>query len=231
MASSVSLSRRLSEAAELVRKGSVVADVGCDHGKLAAYLLDCGRADYVFATDIRKQPLEKAAALLSSEKYRNRSECILTDGLCGLPADRITDVVIAGVGYDVTGKIIKDAPWLYDPDKRLILVPASKHEKVRVFLAGEGFSILSEKAVFDKGHAYTVICSSYSGIKRELTVEEKWLGDIDLLSPDGSRYAEVLERRMKTVTEGIRDENDPLRKEAEEILSITGSRPDPGENT
>ena len=66
MGDRISLTRRLRAAADLVRYGSVAADVGCDHGKLSAYLLDSGRAEFVYATDIRKQPLAKAAALLSS---------------------------------------------------------------------------------------------------------------------------------------------------------------------
>ena len=219
MESSVRLSRRLQAAAEFVRDGSVVADVGCDHGKLAAYLLDSGKAAYVFATDIREQPLEKAAALLSSRNYDRRSECVLTDGVQGLPGDRITDVVIAGVGDDVTEKIIRDAPRLYDPGKRLVLVPSSKHERVRTFLAKECFSVISESAVFDKGHSYTVICCCYDGVIRESDIAEKWLGGIDVLSEDGRKYAEVLQRRMSAVAEGIRDENDPVKIEAEELLS------------
>ena len=218
MSDRISLTRRLRAAADFVRRGSVAADVGCDHGKLSAYLLDSGRAEFVYATDIREQPLEKAAALLSSERYEGRYECVLTDGLNGLPADRITDVVIAGVGDDVTEKILSDAPWLRDERKRLVLVPASRHERVRQFLAENGFSVIGERAVSERRHVYTVIAAEYCGISGKLGTREKWLGRIDLTTEDGREYIAVLERRMNAVAEGIRDREDPNYKEAVRVL-------------
>jgi tRNA (adenine22-N1)-methyltransferase len=218
MGDGISLTRRLRAAADLVRYGSVAADVGCDHGKLSAYLLDSGRAEFVYATDIRKQPLAKAAALLSSERYEGRYECVLTDGLNGLPADRITDVVIAGVGDDVTEKIIGDATWLKDKDKRLILVPASRHERVRQFLAENGFSVIYEQAVSERRHVYTVIAAEYTGDVSSPDIREKWLGRIDMNTDDGREYIVVLKRRMEAVAGGIRDSEDPVYREAVSVL-------------
>lgn len=218
MGDGISLTRRLRAAADLVRYGSVAADVGCDHGKLSAYLLDSGRAEFVYATDIRKQPLAKAAALLSQERYEGRYECVLTDGLNGLPADRITDVVIAGVGDDVTEKIIGDATWLKDKDKRLILVPASRHERVRQFLAENGFSVIYEQAVSERRHVYTVIAAEYTGDVSSPDIREKWLGRIDMNTDDGREYIAVLKRRMEAVAGGIRDSEDPVYREAVSVL-------------
>ncbi|MBQ5341477.1 MAG: SAM-dependent methyltransferase [Oscillospiraceae bacterium] len=218
MGDRISLTRRLRAAADLVRYGSVAADVGCDHGKLSAYLLDSGRAEFVYATDIRKQPLAKAAALLSSERYEGRYECVLTDGLNGLPADRITDVVIAGVGDDVTEKIIGDAPWLKEKGKRLVLVPASRHERVRQFLAENGFSVIYEQAVSERRHVYTVIAAEYTGDVRSPDIREKWLGRIDMNTDDGREYIAVLKRRMEAVAGGIRDSEDPVYREAVSVL-------------
>ena len=218
MGDRISLTRRLRAAADLVRYGSVAADVGCDHGKLSAYLLDSGRAEFVYATDIRKQPLAKAAALLSSERYEGRYECVLTDGLNGLPADRITDVVIAGVGDDVTEKIIGDAPWLKEKGKRLVLVPASRHERVRQFLAENGFSVIYEQVVSERRHVYTVIAAEYTGDVSSPDIREKWLGRIDMNTDDGREYIAVLKRRMEAVAEGIRDSEDPVYREAVSVL-------------
>ena len=214
----LNLSRRLKAAADLVRTGSVTADVGCDHGKLSAHLLLSGRAEFVYATDIRKQPLEKAAALLSSEDLKGRYECVLTDGLQGLPGERITDVVIAGVGDDVTEKIMSDAVWLRDPEKNIVLVPSSRHERVREFLAGSGFSTVSERAVYEHGHLYTVICAAYTGEKRQLDIRDKWLGRIDPGEPEGERYLAWILRRMRAIADSIADPEHPSRREAEEVI-------------
>ena len=212
------LSRRLRTAALYVREHSVAADVGCDHGKLSAYLLESGRAEFVYATDIREQPLEKAAALLSSGGFEGRYECVLTDGLKGLPGDRITDVVIAGVGDDVTESIISGADWLKNAKKQLILVPSSRHEKVRMFLAEEGFSIEEETAVFERGHSYTVIRAVYSGIQQEPDILQKWLGKIDTSNGDGQIYLGFIKKRLGVIVTAVEDKNNPARKEAEEFL-------------
>ena len=212
------LSRRLRTAAAYVRDHSVAADVGCDHGKLSAFLLKSGRADYVYATDIKEQPLEKAAALLSSGEFEGRYECVLTDGLQGLPGERITDVIISGLGDDVIEHVIIEAPWLKNNDKQLILVPSSRHEKVRSFLRREGFQIKDETAVFEKKHCYTVINAVYSGVMGETDILERWLGLIDINTEDGQKYFNNIVKRLSAIVAAVEDIDNPSRREADEFL-------------
>ena len=51
------LDARLSAAAELVRPGEPVADIGCDHGKLTAVLAASGKYPKVIGADLRPGPL------------------------------------------------------------------------------------------------------------------------------------------------------------------------------
>ena len=212
------LSRRLRTAAAYVRDHSVAADVGCDHGKLSAFLLKSGRADYVYATDIKEQPLEKAAALLSSGEFEGRYECVLTDGLKGLPGERITDVIISGLGDDVIEHVIIEAPWLKNSEKQMILVPSSRHEKVRSFLKREGFQIKGETAVFERKHCYTVINAVYSGVAGETGILERWLGLIDINTEDGQKYFNNIVKRLSAIVAAVEDIDNPSRKEAAEFL-------------
>ena len=53
------LDARLTAAAELVRPGQPVADIGCDHGKLTAVLAASGRYPKVIGADLRPGPLSK----------------------------------------------------------------------------------------------------------------------------------------------------------------------------
>ena len=55
------LDARLAAAAELVRPGEPVADIGCDHGKLTAVLAASGKYPKVIGADLR--PGRLAAAL------------------------------------------------------------------------------------------------------------------------------------------------------------------------
>ena len=54
------LDARLAAAAELVRPGEPVADIGCDHGKLTAVLAASGKYPKVIGADLRPGPLAKA---------------------------------------------------------------------------------------------------------------------------------------------------------------------------
>ena len=56
----MTLSERLTAVARMVTTGLTVADVGCDHGYLAIYLIETGRSPGVIATDINRGPLERA---------------------------------------------------------------------------------------------------------------------------------------------------------------------------
>ena len=56
----IKLDSRLSSVASLVRRGSVVADIGTDHGYLICWLIQNGISPYGIAADLRKGPLENA---------------------------------------------------------------------------------------------------------------------------------------------------------------------------
>ena len=215
------LSKRLKAAASLVRAGSVAADVGCDHGKLSAALLLDGTCPRVYATDIRPGPLSSARELIRSLELEDRCVLMLTDGLDGVPGDEVEDVVIAGIGADLTAAILSRAEWVRDPSRHLVLVPASKHEKLRRYLASEGFETLEELAVSDMGHLYALISARWTGERRELGTAEARLGKIDVSSGDGRKYLEWVRRRLSKLADSVPDERDPGRLEALEFLRET----------
>ena len=215
------LTKRLSLAAEYVRAGKTVADVGCDHGKLSAFLLQSKKTPFVYATDIREKPLKKAEELMSELGLEEKCCCLLTDGLNGVPGDKVDDIVMAGIGADVIAHIISEAPWLRDKDKHLVLVPASKRERLRKFLASEGFETVREEAVLDHGHSYSVMSVYYTGNKRELTVREAWLGKIDTATPDGKAYLSGITGRMNGILDAVKDTDNTTRLEAERFLEET----------
>ena len=193
------LSKRLCAAASLVRQGACVADVGCDHGKLAAALILSGRASHVIATDIHPKPLEKARALFERLGIESKAVAVLCDGLAGIEAERVTDVVIAGLGADTTAEILRAAPWLRDPQKRLILVPASHHERLRRALYAEGFALLSETAVCESGHCYSVMHAAWSGVPRRIAPSFAAIGLLRGDTDDARAYLEEQKRRAESL--------------------------------
>ncbi|MDL2293557.1 class I SAM-dependent methyltransferase [Ruminococcaceae bacterium OttesenSCG-928-D13] len=156
------LGARLLAAVEAVRPGRKVADIGCDHGKLAVWLALAG-APLVTAVDSRPMPLEKAKALVRQCGLEGKVRCLLGNGLGPVAPEDAEDIVIAGLGGEVTAGILSAAPWLRDARFRLVLVPTSRHPHLRRWLSESGFALLGETPVLEKGRPYTVMRAAFTG--------------------------------------------------------------------
>lgn len=157
------LDARLAAAAAYVRSGSRVADIGCDHGKLSAYLAGSGRCPRILACDLRPGPLAKARATCApwGEKVVLR----LGDGLSVVAPGEVDDIVIAGMGAETICQILAAAPWLRAEPGRynLVLVPATKHSALRQWLARNGFALQAETLCQAAGRYYAVMQAAYTG--------------------------------------------------------------------
>ncbi|MBQ2828332.1 MAG: SAM-dependent methyltransferase [Clostridia bacterium] len=158
----IKLDTRLKMAAEEVRQGKKVADIGTDHAYLPAYLIENNICPSAIAADIGKGPLENAKKVVStspllSEKIQLR----LSNGLEKISPDEADDIVIAGMGGILISEILTNAPWVKDEDKRLILQPMSHAEDVRKYLCENGFEIIKEKASTDGKHNYIIIVAEF----------------------------------------------------------------------
>lgn len=161
------LDARLAAAAAYVRPGSTVADIGCDHGKLSAWLAGSGRCPLVFACDLREGPLQKARETCAP--WADRVVFRLGSGLKVLAPGEAQDIVIAGMGAETIMEILDAAPWVFDGRYNLILVPATKHSLLRRWLARRGFALQSESLCTAAGRWYAVMNARYTGVCAEPT--------------------------------------------------------------
>lgn len=159
------LGARLLAAARMVRPGGTVADIGCDHGRLAVWLAKRGGAQKVIAVDSRPLPLAGAKALVRQTGCGDVVDCRLGDGLCALAPGEAGQVVIAGLSAETMAGILEKAPWVAEEKTRLVLVPASRHDHLRRWLCQSGFGIEEETPVLEKGRCYTALAASYTGLK------------------------------------------------------------------
>lgn len=159
------LDARLAAAAAFVRPGSTAADIGCDHGKLSAYLAGSGRCPLVFACDLRPGPLQKARETCApwAERVRFR----LGSGLEVLQPGEAEDIIIAGMGAETIMEILEAAPWVFDARYNLVLVPATKHSLLRRWLARRGFALTGETLCRAAGRWYAVMNARYTGLCAE----------------------------------------------------------------
>ncbi len=152
------------------------ADIGTDHGKLAAALAVSGRAERVIASDVNAGPLSKAKELSEKLGLADRIDVRLADGLNGMENAGVDQIIIAGMGGELIASIIDAAPWVKNPDVYLVLQPMTTSPELRRYLASSGFRIKREGAVIEDGKPYEVIAAAYSGEKRDCAPEEAEIG-------------------------------------------------------
>ncbi len=210
------LSPRLAKIAEKIPRGSRVADVGTDHAHLPVFLVKEGIAASAVATDIKEKPLALARgniAAAGAEGIRT----VLCDGLSAVSSDEADTVVIAGMGGDSMIHIIESAPWLYNPEKLLILQSMSSSEELRRFLARSGFEITEESCVRDSGRLYSVMSVRYCAVCRELSLYEATVGKITPTDEVSRQMLTSLHEVLLKRAEGIRLRPD-MSKTLDELL-------------
>ena len=189
------LDARLSAAAELVRPGEPVADIGCDHGKLTAVLAASGRYPKVIGADLRPGPLAKAEQTLEYAGCKDRAELRLGDGLSVLSPGEVSTIVLAGVSAQTTWEIIEKAPWVSAPGgPRLVMVPATQAA----------------------GRWYAVMAAEYTGEVKTPAFQECLFG-LTGQWPEGEGYAAWQKAKLPRLRLGVPDGTE-LAKEMDELI-------------
>ncbi|MCM1089376.1 MAG: class I SAM-dependent methyltransferase [Butyrivibrio sp.] len=148
------MSERLRALAELVTPGRVVADVGCDHGFLAIYLVKQGISPRVIASDVREGPLGAARAHVQEWGLSAYIETRLSDGLAGYQPREAETLVCAGMGGRLMQRILTDSPDVVAGFRELILQPQSELWQFRRFLRERGFHVADENILCEDGKYY-----------------------------------------------------------------------------
>lgn len=197
------LNPRLQCIADCVSQGARLADIGTDHGYLPVWLLQTGRIERAIASDINALPLEHARRTAAEYGVLNRMDFRLCAGLDGFTPDDADTIVVAGMGGETIIAILNAAPWLLKSDTALLLQPMTRAELLRPWLAANGFRIVSERLVRDKGTIYAVLTVK-AGASDGLTSAEAWCGVGLLHDPLYGAYANDRIRKMETAAAGIR---------------------------
>lgn len=222
------LDARLAAAADMVR-GKVAADVGTDHGYLAAYLILSGKCDRVIASDVNPMPLEKCRSTAQLYGVETEIDVCLADGLDGLPLEEkgITDIIICGMGGELIARIIEDSDYTRREGVRLILGAMSSVEELRDYLAQRGFAVRDQRTAAAAGKLYQLIAAEYTGETYTLTLAERCIGTVDENRKNDPLLANIIRRQLEkaiTKQEGKRrggcdtSEEDELVRELRAML-------------
>ena len=120
---------RLDCAIELLSGAQVVADVGCDHGRLSCALIQRNLASRCIAIDISEPSLKKAERLVRQIGAQDRVETRLGDGLQPLAAGEADAIAILGMGGTLMAQILSVDPPLKGA-KKCVLQPMRAAEDI-----------------------------------------------------------------------------------------------------
>lgn len=218
----IKLNERLLTAVQFVREGSRLADIGTDHGYLPIFLILEGRIPFAIAADINRGPLDKADENIHKYALDGKIKTVLCDGLRSIDKDEVDDVAIFGMGGELIVKILDEAPWLKDAAKRLILQPMTHPEKLRKYLADNGYRIIGEALSFDRGKIYQTICAEYDGIIRKFDDITLLYGEY-ILKNGGELLSEQMEidsKKLSRKIEGKRAGGEDVSYEADLLENI-----------
>lgn len=148
----IKLDERLNAAASEITPCKVVADIGSDHGKIAVYAALNGLAEKVIASDISAKSAQKSQLLAQAESVEISVR--VGDGVSTLGINEYDTVVIAGMGGIEIADILSRAVTKFN---KYILIPHTKADILRRYLASDGIEPVSDRKIKCKGKFYDVI--------------------------------------------------------------------------
>lgn len=195
------------------------ADIGTDHGYLAAYLVETGICESAVAADINPKPLDSARRTVSERGLTDRIDLVLSDGLDSVPRDGMTDIICAGMGGELIADILSRCEWA--KECTLYLQPMSKPEYLRRWLYEHSFEVQEEIAQRDGRFVYSVMCVRYApeGIYYDMSDDYLAVGVMHPALEDARAYISIKIGRLEREAEGILTA-DPNSEEGKRRLAL-----------
>ncbi len=151
------LTPRLAKIASLVPKGSILADIGTDHGYIPCYCVKNNICPRALAMDINQGPLDNARDTVTSEGLTKLVELRLSDGMNKLNYAEADTIVIAGMGGLLIKSILeRDKDKLKD-GTCLILQPMLAQKELRQYLYDNDMSVENEYLALEGSKIYNII--------------------------------------------------------------------------
>ena len=153
----IKLGGRLQAVADFVPEGAPAADIGTDHGYLAAYLIESGRVPHVYASDLNAGPCDAAHRTVQLTGLQEQITVRRGSGLEPLEPGEVSTVCIAGMGGQLMIDILDASPAVVKKLDTLVLQPQNAAPELRKWLYRHSWHIEDEALAVDEGRIYEII--------------------------------------------------------------------------
>ena len=205
------ISDRLEMLVGLCGKCRSLADIGCDHALASLRLAEDGKAEKIYACDLREGPLERAKNNIAEAGMSDRIETILSDGLLGIPAD-VESILIAGMGGILICRILDRGKDKLKHCKSIVVSPHSDRSLVRKKLLDLGYDIKKEADCFDDGKYYQGIYAEKQQPENDYEIWELEFGRMLIRekSPELKKYLHQRLDKFENIIESMKDRSGEL---------------------
>lgn len=219
--------KRLDVILSLLPRGCRLADIGCDHAYIPICAVRQGKADFAYASDVRKGPLYRAEKNVAEAGLSDKIVLRLADGLDGAEEFAPDAIVIAGMGGELISDIIGRAPFVRTDKITLILQPMTCTYELRKYLLSAGFEIERERLAFEDKRIYQILTCRYTNNAQKYTEAELETGrdheDKELVPALYEKYIAKYEKIIKGKTKAKID----AEKERAVLMELRGKYENP----
>ena len=214
---------RINKLCSYLPQCKIFADVACDHGYVAEYMLKNGLCESAIVSDISEKCLEKAEKLLAEYISAGKCRAVCCDGLQKIDC-AVDCVMIAGIGGEEIIKILTEG---FIPQS-FVFQPMKNVDAVRKFLLDNGCFIETDD-IFTDGKKYYFIITGRQGKAQKYTKNQLLYGKDSLKNPVFYDYLkEQLAKKKSYLSSDMTEENRQSLvrqiKQMEEVLKGEADR-------
>jgi tRNA (adenine22-N1)-methyltransferase len=178
------------------------------------YLIRSGRCPRVIASELNEKPFEQARFRVRLYDLEDKIEVRRGDGLKVLSPGEAQEVVVAGMGGNTIKQLLVAAPEVLNRLDRLVLQPAVDAGDLRLWLADNGWQLVDETLVEEKGRLYVALATEAG---RE-TTRDRLLVEIgprlvEKNDPLLIRYLEKLKEEYQRILSRLARSRSPAARE------------------
>ncbi|MBQ9734800.1 MAG: SAM-dependent methyltransferase [Clostridia bacterium] len=190
---------RLNKIFSVLPECDTFADIGCDHGYMAAAMVKSGKCKKAIISDVSAKCLKKAEQLLSSCIEQGIVKSVVSDGFDNVGSCDLA--LIAGMGGEEICTILSRAKVL---PKTLVLQPMKNCDKVRLRAVECGYKVVYDRVFKSAGKFYDLMVLTFG--EDFLTEEEIEFGR-DNVKNGGADFKEMIAQKIQKMKEYSSFEN------------------------